>query len=624
MSFVERLSWYRHRLKAMSLREASHRLVEKWRIWTEGNFLEDIAALDHHDVNPSVPRLPLPEVFSAKIKQQLAKDARSLLRGEWQIFGWKKVSVGAPPCWHRDPACGVVIDPAIAAHRLNHRHLPDGADARTIWEINRWAEMTRLAMHGWLNHDTAAIRTAQLWLEDWCERNPPGMGINWTSPLEAALRLINFTWFDALVAAAIKDSSAEHTRLAEKQSALVKRIVHIHAAWIWRYKSAGSSANNHLLGELVALVVAGQRWPAFEKITCPVDHAWSALSHEVLYQFASDGGSREQALHYHLFAFDLAWQASRAVGCRAGDAYDRLCAAGRYFLDLSQGIEAWDYGDNDNAQVVPVTTQRSRSILEWQEWLAGKPGSLKSWLGATPLTQPHKRDLSTPWRTYAESGVSALRTDRWFLRLDASPLGFGSIAAHGHCDALHLSVWDNHKALLIDPGTGSYYGHVKLHAELASWSAHNGPQPNHGEFKTPRLFGPFLQGPHHANPTVVTESNTAAARFAHEGHAFQRQVHLLCDGIEVRDTEDQGQPFTVCWCFSPECIIRPVSHTSLGQFDISRDGLLWRLIMESSDASYEVSSRRVSPAYAAIAEAITVTARGVRAGLITRLTCMPT
>ncbi|MEQ1751458.1 MAG: heparinase II/III family protein [Prosthecobacter sp.] len=624
MSFGERLSWYRHRLKAMSLREVSHRLVEKWRIWTEGGFLEDIAALDHHDVNPSVPRLPLPEVFSAEIKQQLAKDAKSLLRGEWQIFGWKKVSVGAPPCWHRDPACGVVIDPAIAAHRLNHRHLPDGADARTIWEINRWAEMTRLAMHGWLNHDTDAIRTAQLWLEDWCERNPPGMGINWTSPLEAALRLINFTWFDALVAAAIKGSSAEHTRLAETQSALVKRIVPIHAAWIWRYKSAGSSANNHLLGELAALVVAGQRWPALEKITCPVDHAWSAVSREVLHQFASDGGSREQALHYHLFAFDLAWQAARAVGCRAGDAYDRLCAAGRYFLDLSQGIEAWDFGDNDDAQVVPLTTQRSRAILEWQQWLAGDQGSLKSWLGTTPLTQLHERDLSTPWRTYPDSGVSALRTEGWFLRLDASPLGFGSIAAHGHCDALHLSVWDNQKALLIDPGTGGYYGHAKLRAELASWSAHNGPQPNQGEFKTPRRFGPFLQGSHHVKPVVVVESNTAAARFEHEEHAFQRHVHLLRNGIEIRDTEDQNKPFSVSWCLSPECVVKEVSHTSPAQFEISRDGLHWRLVMESSAASFTISTRRVSPAYAAITEATTITARGVHAGLITRLTRMAT
>jgi hypothetical protein len=210
------------------------------------------------------------------------------------------------------------------------------------------------------------------------------------------------------------------------------------------------------------------------------------------------------------------------------------------------------------------------------------------------------------------------------LRLDASPLGFGSIAAHGHCDALHLSVWDNHKALLIDPGTGGYYGHVKLRAELASWSAHNGPQPNQGEFKTPRRFGPFLQGSHHVEPVVVVESNTAAARFEHEEHAFQRQVHLLRDGIEIRDTEDQNKPFSVSWCLSPECVVKKVSHTSPAQFEITRDGLHWRLIMESSDASFDVSSRRVSPAYAAITEATTITARGVNAGLITRLTRIPT
>ena len=63
------------------------------------------------------------------------------------LFGWRRVSVGSPPCWHRDPTCGVIIQPGIPAHKLNHRALPDGADARSIWEINRWAEMVRLAMH---------------------------------------------------------------------------------------------------------------------------------------------------------------------------------------------------------------------------------------------------------------------------------------------------------------------------------------------------------------------------------------------------------------------------------------------------------------------------------------------
>lgn len=619
MSFSERLGWYRHRLQAMSLGEVRHRLAEKWRIWTEGGFLENIAALDHCGVNPNVPRLPQRESIPKTLKTQLARDAKHLLRGDWQIFGWKDVAVGAPPCWHRDPACGVVIDPARPAHRLDHRHLPDGADARSIWEINRWAEMTRLAMHGWLNDDLSAIRTAQLWLEDWCERNPPGMGINWTSPLESALRLINFAWFDALVSAAIRESPQKCQTVAEAQTALVKRIVPVHAAWIWRYKSAGSSANNHLLGELAALVVAGSRWPALEKITCPAENAWSELSREVLHQFAKDGGSREQALHYHLFAFDLAWQAVRAVGCRAGEAHDRLCSAARFFLDLSQGSEPWDFGDNDDAQVVPVTLHRSKAAIEWMQWLAGRPGALKCWLGPTPLSQPHENDLSSPWINHAESGLAALRTHGWFLRLDASPLGFGSLAAHGHSDALHLSVWDDDHALLIDPGTGGYYGHVELRAELAAWSAHNGPQPDGRGFQTPRRFGPFLQSLHHGRPLLVIERGTAAARFEHEGHAFQRQVHFHHDEIEIQDTEDQSRPFTVRWCLSPECVVKTEPHDSGSRFLISRNEKKWELLLNASDATFTTSRRRVSPAYGAISEATDITVSGIRAGLITRL-----
>jgi hypothetical protein len=615
MSFGERLSWYRHRFQAMSLGEVRHRLVEKWRIWTEGGFLDDIAALEHHEVNAKVPRLPEREAFSEQTKALLAKDAQRLLRGDWQIFGWKEVSVGAPPCWHRDPACGVIIDPEVPAHRLNHRYLPDGADARTIWEINRWAEMTRLAMHGWLNNDADAIRTAQLWLEDWCERNPPGMGINWTSPLEAALRLLNFAWFDALVAAA-KDTTASHPTIQDAQAALVKRIVPIHAAWIWRYKSAGSSANNHLLGELVALVVAGSRWPALEKLTARVDHIWSAVSREVLFQFAQDGGTKEQALHYHLFAFDLAWQAVRAVGCRAGAAYDRLCAVARFFLEFSVDAETWDYGDSDDAQVLPLADCRSQAVKEWRAWLGGESGSLKAWLGPTPLSEPVERDLSTPWRGKSETGMAVLKTPKWSVRLDASPLGFGSLAAHGHCDALHVSVWAGDQALIIDPGTGGYYGHLELREELAAWAAHNGPLPDSSGFMTPRRFGPFLQGQHHDKPSLILEGAAAVARFEHEGHGFQRQVRWLDDALEIRDSEDAQRPFAVNWCLAPECEVTPAGSD---RFLIQRQDRRWELALDAPGASISVARRRVSRAYGAIDEAAIISIRGIRTALVTRL-----
>jgi hypothetical protein len=214
----------------MSPGEVTHRFGDWWRQLTQSGFVRRVAKFDPGAADDKAARLPDLGLAPAALRTQLAADAKKLLLGEWQLFGWKAVEVGAPPCWHRDPACGVVIAHDTPTYRLDYRRLSDGADARTIWEINRWTEMTRLAMHGWLNDDANAIRTAQLWLEDWCERNPPGIGINWTSPLEVALRLINFTWFDALVTAWTTNQTARGHSLRDHQTALRRRIVPVHAA----------------------------------------------------------------------------------------------------------------------------------------------------------------------------------------------------------------------------------------------------------------------------------------------------------------------------------------------------------------------------------------------------------
>lgn len=611
MSLVKKLSWYLHRLSAMNLAEVRSRLITKWRVWTELSFLEQIQSVELIAVNSKVPRLPALSAFPHFYRNQLALEAKRLLNGDWQLFGWKTVELGAPPCWHRDPIFGIVIDPDILAHRLNHRDLPCGADVRTIWEINRWAEMTRLAMHGWVNHDLEAIRTAQLWIEDWCDRNPPGVGINWTSALEVALRLINFTWFDTLVSA-VGDSA-----LCSAQINLVKRIVPIHATWIWRYRSNGSSANNHLLGELSALILAGSRWPELEKITCSVDTSWQNLGNEILSQFAKDGGSREQALHYHLFGFDLAWQAARVMGCKAGPVYDRLALAASFFAHVSQRGESWDFGDSDDAQVVPVTAVRANAVQEWQDWFNGKPGVLQAWLGTPPISP--QLITNHEWRTYSTSGIASLRSHGWFARLDASPLGFGNIAAHGHCDALHLSIWDSECALLIDPGTGFYFGNVELREELARWEAHNGPQPVDQSFETPRRHGPFLQLSHHQSPTVVTEGSLAVARFEHENHVFQRRVLLHGNSIQIHDTEDLQKPFSVHWCLAPECTIEDDFSIKLGRLILHRNDRRWELLMNSPEATYSITTCRVSPSYGQIQESKVIIANGIQSGLVTHL-----
>jgi hypothetical protein len=194
-----KFAWYAQRLRAMSAGEIVHRVRERLGRRNEAAKLKNISRRAWDGTFADFPKLPWRQQVPPDLRKQLAADAEKLVRGEWELFGWKSVEVGAPPCWHRDATLGVVIDPDTPSRKLDHRHLPHDADARAIWEINRWSEMTRMAMHSALNGDVHAIRVSQLWLEDWCDRNPPGHGINWTSPLEAGLRLMNFCWFDALV-----------------------------------------------------------------------------------------------------------------------------------------------------------------------------------------------------------------------------------------------------------------------------------------------------------------------------------------------------------------------------------------------------------------------------------------
>ncbi|MEZ5385011.1 MAG: heparinase II/III family protein [Prosthecobacter sp.] len=536
--------WYAQRLRAMSVGEIGRRVMERCGRLRELTALKKVAREAWDGTFTDFPKLPWRESVPPELRKQLASDAEKLVQGEWQLFGWKSVEVGAPPCWHRDAMLGVVIDPDIPSRKLDHRHLEHDADARVIWEINRWSEMTRMAMHSALNGDVHAIRVSQLWLEDWCDRNTPGYGINWTSPLEGALRLMNFCWFDALV------RGCNDPELARRQDELTARIVPVHAWWIWKRRSFGSSANNHLIGELAALVMAITRWPSLARSISSAQRMWKLLEREILHQFATDGGNKEQALHYHLFAWEMCWHAGKAMDGLKGDVLERLTKAAQFFVDVVETPDAWDFGDSDDAQVLPLALKRSNAVAEFRGWLLnrGEGAALRFWLGEPPKHM--KAAMRSKWLAYEESGLAVWRDARWSVRADASPLGLGSMAAHGHLDAMHVSLWFEQHALVIDPGTGAYYGDPDLRARLASWEAHNAPVPASGR-TTPQRMGSFLWSKHHTVPNLEISGDICLMSLEHGQDFVQRAVRAELDFVEICDEAGQEMSHKITWQLAP-------------------------------------------------------------------------
>ena len=174
------------------------------------------------------------------------------LQKRFDLLGYRELSFGDPIDWHLDP---------VARRRapLLHWTLLDPLDAATVgdskvvWELSRHQWLVRLGQAYRLTSDERYADAFADTIRDWRRANPPGMGINWTSSLEAAFRLISWCWSLSL----FRGSAALTPQL---RADLVEGIAG-HASRIERYLSHYFSPNTHLTGEALGLFYAGTLFP---------------------------------------------------------------------------------------------------------------------------------------------------------------------------------------------------------------------------------------------------------------------------------------------------------------------------------------------------------------------------
>lgn len=496
----------------------------------------------------SFPKLPSAATAPQVLREALRRDADDIMAGRWKAFGHMDLQVENPPRWHKDYLVGKDFESGKSAFELDHRKQPDGADIKIIWEPSRWYQLVRLAAASHVLGDEKAGETCLMWLADWVEHNKPFTGLNWTSGLETGMRLMQFVWIDAML--------AHNPAFAGKLSALRKAILPAHVWYTWRYQSFGSSANNHLLGELVGLVLALARWPSLERISAPLGDVQKLFERETLLQFAADGGNREQALGYHLFSWEFCWQAWQALKAAgklvSAEVEARIVEGARFYSEVKMPGDGWDFGDSDNAFVTPLFLDQRNAADEWREWMTAseKSPGLRYWWGTLPGAP---REAGNWWKIFPHSGYALQKGMAFSLRLDASPLGFLATAAHGHLDALHLSVWYRGAALVVDPGTGAYYSDKTVRDYFASWQAHNGPTPVGLDF--PVRFGTFLWGKPHAVPTIEQQGGVGAVTGTFESPmGTLTRVVRVSNTIEVEDSfapSGAEKDFHVFWKFAP-------------------------------------------------------------------------
>lgn len=409
----------------------------------------------------------------------LITEADRILAGERRYFGYRSVDVGADIDWNRDPISGHRW-PAVAAARIDHRTA--SGDPKWIWELNRLQHLPVLAQAWLFTGESRYAETAFVQLDSWLEQNPIGTGIAWRGAFEAGVRAISV----AIALQGLRTSPALNTQRYRR----IVRMLDATARYCWRARSRFSSANNHLIGELSGLATVALLFPELAAPATLSGRANATLAAEAGRLILPDGAGAEQSISYQIFATELLAVPLLLMRLRGDRPPGELAAAldrGADYLVALVGSEDPDprYGDDDDSFALRLGAERKRTVRQHLGIVAALTGNgaaarygedtlTAAWIAAalgTPIGVPgahpgvHVDAGHTRPSAYApDGGLVVLRGDRRRVTMDVGPLGYLSIAAHGHADALAVTISDEGHELIVDPGTGSFYGDPAVRA----------------------------------------------------------------------------------------------------------------------------------------------------------------
>ena len=487
--------------------------------------------------------------------REAAARADRVLAGEYDLLGYRglrfdsivnstqnPLSPLSPSClasaaidWHLDPVHG--RRPPLTFWSTVPYLTPECGDHKIIWELNRHQHWIALGRAFWLTGDTKYRDRFVTELGSWLDANPPYTGVNWASMLEIGLRSISWVWaihffaggtpvvsgFSRTVAAdgpakagdyvpedgpaeaghygsgygaRGEDGGAERPWLVDLLGALDRQLTHVEQNLSYYF-----SPNTHLLGEALALYVAGRALPELAASPRREKTGRDILLAEIDRQIGADGGHCERSTHYHRYTLDfyaLALSIARITGDetaigRFEEAVAKLGSAARLLADDHGRMP--HIGDDDGGVLLPMIGRApddlrdslaiAAALVERPDLQIGDAPEEAVWMLAghhSALRNPHSAlHNQSAIRNPQSAMSSALPHTGYFvsrspsgdhLVIDGGPHGYQN-GGHAHADALSLTLSVRGLPLLIDPGTGCYTTDPALRERLRSSALHN-------------------------------------------------------------------------------------------------------------------------------------------------------
>lgn len=570
---VKDIKWLVNRLQSMNVLEILWRVQQK--------FLQKIEYRKYFCVHLPVTEIELPKELSG-LELEMERLCINRDNQKYQLF--EKLDIFGMfdyQIYKKQWNAGFQTEKKWPKDKFSYQIIVTGrediGDIRTNWELNRHFQFVGLAKNYYVTGNLNYFEELQELFEDWNQNNLFLHGVQWISAMEVAIRVVSWAYMYVFLEEAFRKREEERNQLFLNK---VEHGIKVMADYILRYRARYSSANNHLIVEMLGVGVAGILFNCDKWINTAV----KVLTRELKKQNSADGINREMSLHYQCFvmeAYGILWLLMKKNNIGVPHSWtEYLSPMSRFVADCCGDYgETIVFGDNDEGKVLDFCGK----INDYYRYVLQLMGLLLEcrytdvelveniyWLADEKMIRNYQgKELykPRPVQFYQQGGYTILRSKdhKVLIGFDHAQLGLGSIAAHAHADALSIQVFYEGKPILVDPGTFNYHMSKRIRNDIRKTAAHNTVYVR--DIEQAEMLGPFLWGKRYKVISVECLSTkdtvkvSAAIEYASIIHSrlveFDRNRSL-----SITDSIDGEQEAYQIWNVAPRLNLEQLGFTS--------------------------------------------------------------
>ncbi len=411
-------------------------------------------------------------------------DADTVHENKYKVLGSDLYSFGSGIDWHLDFKSGKRW-PLKYHTSIDLIGSGEGSDVKVPWELSRFHQAIWLGKAYWISRNETHAAKFRSLVDDWIDNNPPGYGVNWTTPMEAAIRAMN------LIVGLLYFMDS----FKIDDSFLLKLLCSLfeHGVFIRHNLERSIPSHNHLISNLVGLIYLGIFFHDTREGKRWVEFASGELQREIVEQVHRDGTDYEKSTSYQRLTAELfsaafvllklnSYKIDEEFAGRLEKMYDFIAAAtthdgktpnigdaddGRLFKMKMN----CDFNDHRDIIAVGAALFESNSLKS----ISGSFSELGLLLLGTQGFEKYsslKNAAPTSSAIFKEGGFAFLRSEKDFCSFDFGETGLRGRGGHGHNDVLSFTL-SGKIPFIVDRGTYCYTPNPKLRNRLRSTYSHN-------------------------------------------------------------------------------------------------------------------------------------------------------